>query len=40
MKKEKLVYSAPFVKVEFVDEDILTFSVDENVTFEEVTGLE
>ena len=40
MKKEKLVYSTPFVKVELVEEDILTLSVDENVTFEEVTGLE
>ena len=38
MKKEKLVYSTPFIKVELVEEDILTWSVEsEEVTFEEVT---
>ncbi|MBR4032481.1 MAG: hypothetical protein IKJ07_07085 [Clostridia bacterium] len=38
MKNEKLVYSAPSIKVELVEEDILTWSVeDEEVTFDEVT---
>ena len=40
MRNEKLVYSTPSIKLELVEEDILTWSVDENVTFEEVTGLE
>ena len=37
MKNEKLVYSTPSIKVTLVDEDILTMSADETVTFEEAT---
>jgi len=41
MKNEKLAYSTPFIKVELVDEDILTMSVEDGeVTFEDVTGWE
>lgn len=41
MKNEKLVYSAPSIKVELVDEDILTLSNEGGeVTFEDVTGWE
>lgn len=37
MKNEKLVYSTPSIKVELVEEDILTWSTNEKVTFDEVT---
>lgn len=37
MKNEKLVYSTPSIKVELVEEDILTWSTGERVTFDEVT---
>ena len=37
MKNEKLVYSTPSIKVELVEEDILTWSTSERVTFDEVT---
>lgn len=35
MKSEKLVYSAPSVKLSLVEEDILTWSPGEVNTFEE-----
>ena len=36
MKNEKLTYSTPSIKVELVEEDILTWSTGEKVTFDEV----
>lgn len=37
MKNEKLTYSTPSIRVELVEEDILTWSTNEKVTFDEVT---
>lgn len=37
MKNEKLTYSTPSIRVELVEEDILTWSTGEKVTFDEVT---
>lgn len=36
MRNEKLVYSTPSIKMTLVDEDILTFSPGEAVTFEPI----
>jgi hypothetical protein len=38
MKNEKLVYSAPSIKVSLVEEDILTWSEEETVPGVELPG--